>query len=445
MAIIKGYLYEYQRYPSPPTKLPPPPPPSVQVKMRPFLNLPFFSSSSSSFSPYLLLFYLAFLFIALRIFGVVSDLQYLLQSFTLSSRQPTHSILGNDVKLRVDQNYEFLITIFSDLHYGEEEDGWGIDQDVNSTKVIRDILEWENSNLVVLNENSTAYLDTVVAPLVKNNIYWASTYGNHDSQFNLSREALFLEESKYQLSYTQHSPPGVDGVRNYYLPIYPPIDSESPDDPLAILWFFDSQGGAPFQASSDSETIPNYVTPSIVDWFTSTSSQLTEKYGRSLPSLAFVHIPPIAFLEKQEEAFVDPDVYLPRYPGLNADVPLAAQGDGTQDKLFMEALVGIEGLHSVYSGHDHGDAWCADFPKAGVVKGREDGNGPFLCFCKHSGYGGYGTWNRGARVLRLWFGMEGEEEMQVDTWVRMEDGDVIQMVGLNTTYGTDIYPPLDGE
>jgi hypothetical protein len=132
-------------------KLAHPPPPSVQVKMRSFLNLPFFSSSSSSFSPYLFLFYLAFFFIALHIFDVICDLQYLFQSVTLSSRQPTHSILGNDGKLRVDQNYEFLITIFSDLHYGEEEDGWGIDQDVNSTKVVRDILGWEDSDLVVLN------------------------------------------------------------------------------------------------------------------------------------------------------------------------------------------------------------------------------------------------------------------------------------------------------
>ncbi|KAM3068886.1 hypothetical protein ACMFMG_004060 [Clarireedia jacksonii] len=423
------------------------------------------SSSSLSSSPYLSLsLYLIFLLSSLYILGVF---QYLFQSVAISDAFSSrhshyHSKLRNNRKLRVDDNYEFRITIFSDLHYGEEEDGWGIDQDINSSRVIRNILGREDANLVVLNgdlitgentflENSTAYIDTVVAPLVENNIPWASTYGNHDSQFNLSREALFLEESKYQLSYTQHSPPDVDGVTNYYLPIYPPANSNSPDVPLAILWFFDSQGGAPFQALPDSETIPDYVTPFIVDWFTTTSSQLTRKHNRHLPSLAFVHIPTTAFLDAQKEAFVDPLVYRPRYPGLNADVPLAAQGDGTQDILFMEALVGMEGLHSVFSGHDHGDSWCTDFPKEGVVKGREGKNGPFLCFCKHSGYGGYGNWNRGARVVRLGFAVEeekGEEvagEMQVDSWVRMEDGEVIQVVGLNATYGVDIYPIFDGE
>ncbi len=52
--------------------------------------------------------------------------------------------------LRVDENNEFQITIFSDLHYGEEENGWGIDQDVSSTKVMHAILDYEVSDLVVL-------------------------------------------------------------------------------------------------------------------------------------------------------------------------------------------------------------------------------------------------------------------------------------------------------
>jgi hypothetical protein len=45
-------------------------------------------------------------------------------------------------------------------------------------------------------------------------------------------------------------------------------------------------------------------------------------------------------------------------------------------------------------------------------------------------------------VVRLWFGVEGEDEeevageMQVDAWVRMEGADVIQMVGLSAMYGS---------
>ena len=52
--------------------------------------------------------------------------------------------------LRLDSNDEFRIAIFSDVHYGEEEDGWGIDQDVNSTRVMNNILDSEDPDLVIL-------------------------------------------------------------------------------------------------------------------------------------------------------------------------------------------------------------------------------------------------------------------------------------------------------
>jgi len=351
--------------------------------------------------------------------------------------------------LRLNSNNQFHIAIFSDLHYGEEEHGWGITQDINSARVMKDILGYEDPDFVVLNgdlitgentflTNSTKYLDVVVKPLVEHNVRWASAYGNHDSQFNLSREALFEEETKYSLSYTQHSPIGFPGITNYYLPLYAQ-ERDCDGTPLAILWFFDSQGGAPFQAAADSETIPNWVEPYIADWFLNEQAFLKMKHGKDLPSLAFVHIPPTAFLTVQKNLLPNYGEESAHFPGLNDDVPLAAEGDGTQDVPFMQALVDTPGLHSVYSGHDHGDAWCANWPNVtGVVSGV---SAPHLCFCKHTGYGGYGRWNRGSRILELSFGTE----MEVATWVRMENGEVVQRVSLNETYGTDIYPMEDGE
>jgi hypothetical protein len=52
--------------------------------------------------------------------------------------------------LRLNPSNEFHITIFSDLHYGEEEDGFGIDQDINSTRVINKVLDAEAPDFVIL-------------------------------------------------------------------------------------------------------------------------------------------------------------------------------------------------------------------------------------------------------------------------------------------------------
>ncbi|EAA27707.1 hypothetical protein NCU04532 [Neurospora crassa OR74A] len=131
----------------------------------------------------------------------------------------------------------FQISIFEDLHFGENAwEKWGPLQDASSIRVMNSVLDSEPStNLVVLNgdlitgentfkENSTAYIDQIVEPMVRRGLTWASTYGNHDSAFNLSREGLFEEEKKWLSSRTGRMVLGTDeeaGVTNYYLPVYP--------------------------------------------------------------------------------------------------------------------------------------------------------------------------------------------------------------------------------
>jgi N-acetylneuraminic acid mutarotase len=65
------------------------------------------------------------------------------------------------------------------------------------------------------------------------------------------------------------------------------------------------------------------------------------------------------------------------------------------------------------------------------------GDGVVLCFDRHSGYGGYGTWTRGSRQIVL---DEKTLGSATDTWVRLETGSVSGAVTLNSTYGLDKYP-----
>ncbi|KAL4868461.1 hypothetical protein BDV12DRAFT_209261 [Aspergillus spectabilis] len=373
--------------------------------------------------------------------------------------QPAQTQLPNDFgPLKFKEDGTFQISIFEDLHFGENAwDSWGPENDLKSVTVINRILDAESPDLVVLNgdlitgengflENATVYIDQIAAPLVDRGLTWASTYGNHDHQYNLSAVDLLARENSYPNSRTQRMVTGDNaGVSNYYLPV-----SGSDGTPKLLLWFFDSRGGGIFQEldeSGNNAPQPNWVDSSVVTWFEETSQAVSEEYGKTIPSLAFVHIPTNASLAAQVIDGIDANTE----PGINDDYPLAqqAQGwceDGTksnncsyggQDVPFMKALVETPGVLGVFSGHDHGATWCYKWNDQ--IDGMDfSGEGLNICFGQHSGYGGYGTWIRGSRQLLISEEALGRGEL--DTWIRLESGDVVGEVSLNSTYGEDIYP-----
>jgi hypothetical protein len=57
---------------------------------------------------------------------------------------------------------------------------------------------------------------------------------------------------------------------------------------------------------------------------------------------------------------------------------------------------------------------------------------------RHSGYGGYGSWTRGARQISISQTML--EQHAVNTWIRLETGAKVGAVSLNKTFGQDRYP-----
>ena len=329
-------------------------------------------------------------------------------------------------------------------------------QDVQSTGVMNTILDSESPQLVVLNgdlitgentflENSTDYVSRIVVPLVQRSLPWASTYGNHDANYNISTYDILAVESTYPNSFTANmvGTSNIEsGVSNYYLPVFSATADASTSSPAAFIWFFDSRGGRYYQqldASGNTIQEPGWVDQSVVDWFTTTKAELNAKYNSStpIPSLAFVHIPIYAFA-----AFQNAGVSPTEEPGINDDNPLAMQGIENDtytgnDIPFMQALLDTPGLIAIFSGHDHGDDWCAKWDSQ--LPGMNlTGNGLDLCFGRHSGYGGYGTWTRGSRQVLLNLTTPGE----VQTWVRLETGEVSGGVTLNGTYGMDQYPPV---
>lgn len=159
------------------------------------------------------------------------------------------------------------------------------------------------------------------------------------------------------------------------------------------------------------------------------------RFRRTIPAIAFVHIPIHAMRDFQQNARESH-----KSPGINDDNPLAAQGErkgahSRGDKPFMQALQKTQGLKAVFSGHDHGNDWCQKWNQ------QEDIKDLFLCFGRHTGYGGYGRWMRGSRQIRISLDEE-NDHTGIETWVRLEDGSVSGRVDLNGTFGKDEYPKV---
>ncbi len=345
--------------------------------------------------------------------------------------------------LTFSHNGSFKISIFEDLHFGEaEETDWGPRQDEMTLEVMRNVLGMEDPQLVVLNgdlitgentmlENATKYIATIVKPLVGGGYRWASTYGNHDQAFNLSSKSMLDTEANYgssSLTGNMMAGDGV-GVTNYYLPVFGAARDVVPE---LILWFFDSQGGRVFQQhnkNGDEMSVPGVVHERVVNWFRDTSAGLRARYGKAVPSLAFVHIPVGAMLDFQRQG-----VDAHHEPGINDDIPLGSEAPN--DSAFVRALKDTEGLLAVFSGHDHGNDFCHPTPAFTY---------PFFCFGRHTGYGGYGHWMRGSRQVMLNQAVLSNDSPDIETWIRLEDKIVSGHVHLNKTYGIDTYPKVDNK
>jgi hypothetical protein len=275
-------------------------------------------------------------------------------------------------------------------------------QDARTAEVVKKVLERESSQLVVLNgdlisgygttaDNATLYLDQVVAPIVKLGLPWATTYGNHDNQDYSKSTDLLRREKDYNNSLTKNMLPDNPqaGVSNYYLQVY--SASGKQDVPEVILWFFDSRGGRERR---------DWVDDSVVKWFNESRANLTQQYKKTIPSLAFFHIPISATYEFQKDPGVNPS----REPGIDGE-RVCWQGQMYDDKtghdlLFMKALSNTDGLLATFSGHDHQNDWCYKW-RDPTTDQAVAGNGVNVCYGRHTGYGGYGDLARGGRQILL--------------------------------------------
>ncbi|XP_077240180.1 putative inactive purple acid phosphatase 16 isoform X5 [Tasmannia lanceolata] len=280
----------------------------------------------------------------------------LLLSFLFFSTSTLQTVPEKTLGFSSDSS--FKISLFADLHYGEDAwTEWGPQQDVNSNRVMSNILDTETPDFVVyLGDvltannlpipNASLYWDEAISPTRQRGIPWASVFGNHD-------DAHFEWPSEW-FSGT--------GIPQLYCP--PTCSSEVVSNAQAS-WF----------QNKSQEINPDSRVPEIILWH--------------IPSRAYKKVAPMFRIRK------------PCVGSINKESVAAQEAEWG----IMNSLVKRPSVKAVFSGHNHGLDWCCPYKKL------------WLCFARHTGYGGYGNWPRGARIIEIT-----EHPFSLKSWIRMEDG-----------------------
>jgi hypothetical protein len=204
--------------------------------------------------------------------------------------------------------------------------------------------------------------------------------GNHDDEAEMSREQIVELVSKLPYCLTIEGPEDLTGSGNYILEV---LSSQS-EKPAALLYCLDSN------AYSRNAAVPGYDWFKFdqVEWYRKQSEKLAKANGKTLPALAFFHIPLPEYKEiinkKTTVGICGED---PCSPAVNSGM--------------FTAMLEKQDVMGMFVGHDHDNNYVGTLYGIWMAYG-----------CK-TGLDSYGKHDKGARVIVLH-----ENERKFDSWIR---------------------------
>lgn len=302
--------------------------------------------------------------------------------------------------LSFNKNGKFKIVQFTDVHYIANDS-----RSEAALECISNVIDVEHPDLVIFTGDviygkpAKQSMMEVIDVVSKKKCPFAVTFGNHDNEFDMTREQLLelIKEVPYNLTTTTE---GIEGVTNYVLPVK---DSQCKKT-AELLYIFDSHSYSRIEGIGGYD----FIDFDQIDWYRKLSKKYTS-LNDSVPvnALAFFHIPLPEY--KQASTSENAQVYGIRREGVCS--PVLNSG-------LFAAFKQMGDVRAVFAGHDHNNDYAVMWYNVLLAYGRYTGGNTV-----------YNDLPNGARVIEL---TEGSKKFK--TYIRTAHNQIEQVVVYPDSY-----------
>lgn len=298
-------------------------------------------------------------------------------------------------------NEKFKIVQFTDIHYVQ-----GNPASKQAIECINEVVKAEQPDLIVLtgdiiySKPGDFALQSILNVLADLHTPFCMISGNHDVEQDTPLTKLYDMAQKAPYSVM---PARTGSLFDYTLPIY----SQNGATPEALLYAFDTHGGAQVKG------IGNYrwFTFNQLAWYRNQSAAYKKRHGgKTIPALAFMHYP----LPEYNEAVANTQVVMYGTRMEKAFAPSLNSGMFAMMKEMGDVM-------GVFCGHDHDNDYSLMYYNVMLAHGRYSG-----------GNTEYNHLRNGARVIVLY-----ENKRVFETWIHERGGQILYQTTYPTSYKKD--------
>lgn len=311
-------------------------------------------------------------------------------------------IQSQNIPLKFNQNGNFKIIQFTDIHYQKKNPASAVAIDL-----INEVLDTEKPDLVVFTGDIiyakpvTEGFDDIFNPVIERKIPWAYIFGNHDDEHGMSRAELMDYAVNKPFCLAQAGDKSLKGVGNYILEVKSSQESKN----SAILYFFDSGAYTPIKGLGTYD----WFAANQIEWYSNQSAAYTkENGGVPYPALAFFHIPLAEYPQMKAE----------KYDQLIGSKD-EKECNGKLNTGMFAAMRQAGDVMGTFVGHDHDNDYIGNYHDIYLAYGRFSGG--------NTEYNNLGK--NGCRVIEL---KEGKREFS--TYIRLLGGEILYPVEYPKTF-----------